>query len=258
MRSIASSGITNNMAGRTLVVVPARRASSRLPEKLLLAESGQPLLAHTLQACLAAQIPQQVVAAVDDPELARIAEAVGAQSVISDPNLASGTDRMWAAAQDFPDAEFLVNVQGDEAEIDPAAIDAVCRALHAGNPAVTLAAPLATEAIHDSSAVKVVVNLQGQALYFSRAAIPYCRQSGACSPRLHLGVYGYQRNVLQQFATWSPTPLERTEGLEQLRLLEHGISLQVLDWPQAFPGIDTRKDYDAFLERRLPPDAPHS
>lgn len=244
------------MSGRTLVVVPARRASSRLPEKLLLAESGRPLLSYTLEACRAATLAHGVVAAVDDPALEQVAQEMGVAAVLTDPQLPSGTDRMWAAAQQFPEAEFLVNVQGDEAEIEPAAIDAVIRALQEGCPAVTLSAPLAADAVEDPAAVKVVVNSLGDALYFSRAAIPYPRNSGGVAPRLHLGVYGYRREVLGQFATWRPTPLEKTESLEQLRLLEHGIPLRVLEWPHAFAGIDTRNDYDAFLERRCPPDSP--
>jgi len=246
------------MSGRTLVVVPARRASSRLPEKLLLAESGKPLLAYTLDACLRAKLAGGVVAAVDDQALFEIAVAAGAEAVLTDPNLPSGTDRMWAAAQQYPEAEFLVNVQGDEAEIEPEAIDAVCRALAEGCPAVTLSAPLATDAVDDPAAVKVVSALSGDALYFSRAALPFARSPGVIAPRLHLGVYGYRRDVLEQFAKWKPTPLERAEGLEQLRLLEHGISLRVLEWPHAFAGIDTRKDYDAFLDRRKSPGDPLS
>ena len=244
------------MAGRTLVVVPARRASSRLPEKLLLAESGKPLLAYTLEACLRAQLASDVVAAVDDQALFDIALAAGAKAVLTDPDLPSGTDRMWAAAQNFPEAEFLVNVQGDEAEIEPEAIDAVCQALADGCPAVTLSAPLAAAAVDDPAAVKVVSTLAGDALYFSRSAIPFARTEGVVAPRLHLGVYGFRRDVLERFATSDPTPLERAEGLEQLRLLEHGISLRVLEWPHAFAGIDTRKDYDAFLERHQSPDVP--
>lgn len=244
------------MAGRTLVVVPARRASSRLPEKLLLAESGKPLLAYTLQACREAKLPDGVVAAVDDPALLEVARQAGVEAVLTDPELPSGTDRMWAAAQAYPEAEFLVNVQGDEAEIEPDAIDAVCQALQEGCPAVTLSAPLAAESLEDPAAVKVVSTLHGDALYFSRAGIPFARKQGGAGPRLHLGVYGYRREVLERFAHWEPTPLERTECLEQLRLLEHGVALRVLEWPHAFAGIDTRKDYDAFLQRRTTPDAP--
>jgi len=237
------------LSGGTTVVVPARSASTRLPRKLLLAESGRPLLAHTLERCLAARRPDRVVAAVDCPELAEIARAAGAEAVLTDPDLPSGSDRVWAAAQAFPDATRLVNVQGDEVEIESEAIDAVCAALEGGSPAVTLSAPLPEAAFEDPAAVKVVTALDGGALYFSRAPIPHPRTAGVAAPRLHVGVYGYARAILEAFAAWAPTPLERAEGLEQLRLLEHGVALRVLEWPRAFLGIDTRKDYDAFLRR---------
>ena len=237
----------------TVVVVPARAASTRLPRKLFLAESGRPLLAHTLERCLAATRPARVVAAVDDPELATIARAAGAEAVLTDPALPSGSDRVWAAVAELGDVERVVNVQGDEAEIEPEAIDAVCTALADGAAAVTLSAPLPAGALDDPAAVKVVCDLGGDALYFSRAPIPHARSAGEVEPRLHVGVYGYRRDILADFAARSPTPLERAEGLEQLRLLEHGVALQVLAWERAFLGIDTRRDYDAFLERFVLP-----
>ena len=238
--------------GQTVVVVPARAASTRLPRKLLLAESGRPLLAHTLERCLAARRPARVVAAVDSEELAAVARAAGAEAVLTDPQLPSGSDRVWAAVQALPDAARVVNVQGDEAEIEPQAIDAVCAALEEGAAAVTLAAPLPAGAFEDPGAVKVVCTLDGRALYFSRAPIPFPRHAGGAAARLHVGVYGYARATLAAFAAWAPTPLERSESLEQLRLLENGVALQVLDWPRAFLGIDSRKDYDAFLQRHSP------
>lgn len=249
---------------RVLVVVPARLASTRLPRKLLLDESGRPLLAHTLDRCLAARTPGAVVAAVDHEDLLTAAVEAGAEGVSTDPDLPSGTDRMWAAAQSFPEAEFLVNVQGDEAEIEAEAIDAVCNALLEGADAVTLCAPLPAQAFDDAAAVKVVRDLDGHALYFSRAPIPYPRldsvdgPAAPAAPRLHIGVYGFRREVLRDFASWQPTPLERRESLEQLRLLEHGVRLRVIDWPRAFAGIDTRSDYDAFLKRWRTPDSSQS
>jgi 3-deoxy-manno-octulosonate cytidylyltransferase (CMP-KDO synthetase) len=237
-------------AAATLVVVPARRASTRLPDKLLLAESGQPLLAHTLEACRGAAEADAVVAAVDDPELAAAAEAAGVPAVLTDPALPSGSDRVWAVVQELPQVEVVVNVQGDEPEMDPAAIDALIRAVRDGAPAATLAAPLAPEAWEDPAAVKVVSDLAGRALYFSRAPIPFRRDGAGVEPRLHLGIYAFRREVLGAFAAADPTPLERTERLEQLRLLEHGVELAVLPWERSFPGIDTRRDYDGFLTRR--------
>lgn len=236
--------------GEAFVVVPARRGSTRLPEKLLLAESGQTVLAHTLRRCLAARIPAKVLAAVDDPELAEIAENCGAQALMTPSELASGTDRVWYAVRQFPDARWIVNVQADEPEIDPDAIDALFSALSGEQPVATLATPFDDpEQAQDPAAVKVVLNSAGQALYFSRARIPYERSEAAVGPKLHLGVYGFSRQALARFADWSPGPLERTEGLEQLRFLENGEPIAVVEWPRAFPGIDTRQDYEAFLQR---------
>ncbi len=233
-----------------LVVVPARRESTRLPDKLLLAESGRPLLAHTLERCLASRRADRVVAAVDCPELAAVARAAGAEAVLTDPQLPSGSDRVWAAVAGLPEATHVVNVQGDEPELDPAAVDALFGALAGGAEVATLAAPWPAGTDHaDPAAVKVVRAADGSALYFSRAPIPHPRHPGVVVPLLHLGVYAYTRPALAAFASSPPSPLERAEGLEQLRLLENGTPIQVIEWPRAFPGIDTRADYEAFLAR---------
>jgi len=241
------------------VILPARRASSRLPDKLLLAESGQPLLAHTIQQCLRAE-QARVIAAVDCLELAEVAEAAGAEVVMTDPDLASGSDRVWAAVQAQADLRWIINVQGDEPEIDPEVIGMLLDRLRSGAQVATLCAPLADEHFADPACVKVVRGTGGQALYFSRSAIPYPRNPAVSSaqPRLHVGVYAYTREALARFAVAAPTPLEQCEGLEQLRFLEHGVSIEVLDCAHSFPGIDTRSDYDAFLRRLSPPHAPSS
>lgn len=238
-------------AGQAIVVVPGRRAATRLPDKLLLAESGRPLLAHTIERCLGARRADRVLAAVDGEELAAVARAAGAEAVLTDPALPSGSDRVWAAAQAVPEARFIVNVQGDEPEIEPGAIDLLIEALEGGAAVATLAAPWPAGVAHDDpAAVKVVKARDGSALYFSRAPIPHPRRPGGVAPLLHVGVYAYARAALAAFAASSPTPLELTEGLEQLRFLERGQAIAVLDWPRAFPGVDTRSDYEAFLARR--------
>lgn len=244
-----------NARGDAAIILPARRASSRLPEKLLLAESGKPLLAHTLERCLELQGECRVIAAVDCEELAAVARASGAEVVLTDPELASGSDRVWAAAQAHDELRFLVNVQGDEPEIDIDAVRRVLDSLRLGAEVVTLAAPLPPEALHDPAAVKLVRNSLGDALYFSRAPIPYARRAEVpgAEPLLHIGVYGYSREALASFAAALPTPLEQCESLEQLRFLERGVSVRVLDCAHSFPGIDTREDYDAFLRRVVPP-----
>ncbi len=238
-------------------MIPARRDSTRLPEKLLLADSGQPLLAHTLQQCLlvgdrCGDLPRpRVIAAVDCQQLFDVAIAAGAEAVLTDPNLPSGSDRVWAVMEQESALSHVVNVQGDEPEMDPAAILVLLQALHDGAEVATLCAPLDEASLNDAAAVKVVRDLSGRALYFSRAGIPYPRNTadGISSPRLHLGIYGYSRAALRQFARTAPTPLEQCEGLEQLRFLENGVPVRVMDWPHAFPGIDTPSDYRAFLGR---------
>lgn len=247
-----------NPRGDAAILLPARRASSRLPEKLLLAESGKPLLAHTLERCLELRQEARVIAAVDCEELASIARDAGAEVVLTDPDLASGSDRVWAAAQAHEELRFLVNVQGDEPEIEVDSIRRVLDAPRNGAEVATLAAPLPSEALNDPAAVKVVRNTLGDALYFSRSPLPYARTAGVpgAEPLLHVGVYGYRREALASFAAALPTPLERSEGLEQLRFLERGVPVRILDCPQAYPGIDTREDYDAFLRRVAPPSHP--
>ena len=227
-----------------LVVIPARRQSHRLPDKLLLAESGRPLLAHTIERALQTSA-DQVLVAVDGPELAKVAEDAGAQSVLTDPALASGSDRVWAAVQGMETQPHVINLQGDEPEMDPAAVDSLFQALDQGAEVATLCAPWPTEVEpNDPAAVKVVFDAKLRALFFSRQAIPHEGPHW-----LHLGVYAYSWSSLSRFATTPPAPLERQERLEQLRFLELNIPIHLVQLSQAFAGIDTRKDYDAFLAR---------
>jgi len=151
-----------------VVVVPARRESTRLPEKLFLSESGKPLLAHTLERCLRAKLPTAVIAAVDCPELAAIAEQAGAHAVLTAPELASGSDRVWAAIKEAADVTHVINVQGDEPELEPDAIDTLAQTLLDGDPVATLSAPLPPDALHDPAAVKVFSSEDGWALGFRR------------------------------------------------------------------------------------------
>ena len=236
-----------------LVVIPARLASTRLHEKLLLAESGKPLLAHTVERCLASSADRVIVAA-DHEALLQVAQEAGAVAILTEPALATGSDRVHAALQELNYQGRVINVQGDEPEIDPAAIDVLFESLEGGAPVATLAAPLpSAECLDDPAAVKVVSDSAGNALYFSRAPIPFAQGDRACPARIHMGIYAWQSEVLHQFVTLPPSPLELTERLEQLRLLEAGIPIRVLNWAHAFPGIDTRQDYDGFLNRVLPP-----
>jgi len=181
----------------------------------------------------------------DDERIARAVERFGGEWEMTPAECASGTDRIAHAARQWQ-AAAIVNVQGDEPLIDPEAVSRIAAHLaeHPGDPVVTLAADARPEEIGDPNAVKVVVDLAGYALYFSRAAIPYPRQQGSASPLKHLGIYGYQREALLRLAALPQTPLERSESLEQLRALENGIRIRVLRAGNASPGVDTREDLE--------------
>ncbi|GAB6166790.1 3-deoxy-manno-octulosonate cytidylyltransferase [Thermostilla marina] len=241
------------------VIIPARLQSTRLPRKMLLAETGLPLIVHTYRRALAARRPKAVVVACDSPEIQSVIEAVGGQAILTDPNAVSGTDRIAAVAAQFAYFDPIVNLQGDEPEIDPSAIDLVVELLERNPDAdmATLATPIRDRAVlEDPSCVKVVSDVAGNALYFSRSVIPHPREWSddlltAASPlfRLHVGIYAYRREFLLRFREYAPSPLEETERLEQLRALWYGHRIVVGEIPHHAPGIDTLEDYRRFVER---------
>lgn len=158
---------------------------------------------------------------------------------------ASGTDRIATAAAEW-DENAVINIQGDEPLIDPAAIDIVARHLKTkpADPIVTLAAPAASADRENPNVVKVVTDLDGWALYFSRAPIPYLRQGSSAPLLRHIGIYGYQRDALLAVASLPPSPLESCESLEQLRALENSIAIRVIQTECAWPGVDTIEDLE--------------
>ncbi len=244
---------------RSVIIIPARLASTRLPRKLLLRDTGKSLLQHTYEAACRARRPSRVLVAADDAEIADEVRRFGGQVVLTNPQAASGTDRVAEAARDLPDAEIVVNVQGDEPEIAGAAIDLAVQLLEQHPEAVmsTLATPLRHAAqLADPSCVKVVFDAQGRALYFSRSPIPHARDGydgllDADPPRFfqHLGLYAYRRQFLAELARLPPSSLENTERLEQLRVLQAGYPILVGIVPEAAVGIDTAEDYRAFVRR---------
>jgi len=235
------------------VLIPARYASTRLPGKPLLAETGKPLIQHVFEAAAAARRPQRVVVATDDERIAQAVRAFGGEAVMTRPDHPTGTDRLAEAAErlGLDDRAVVVNVQGDEPELPPACVDRLVELAGTGEvPMATLATDLDPAAAADPARVKVVLDLHGRALYFSRAAIPHDRDAcGEARFLLHVGVYAYRVGFLRRYAAMAPTPLEQVEKLEQLRVLEHGYSILVgrVDYHGA--GIDTRADYDAFVAR---------
>lgn len=237
------------------VIIPARYASSRFPGKPLADRTGKPLIQHVVEQVRAARAVERTIVATDDPRIVEAVEAFGGTAMLTAPAHPNGTARIAevAAKLEAGDDTIIVNVQGDEPELPPSVIDELVEALARddGAPMATVASPFtAQEKPHDPNIVKVVVDQQGRALYFSRALIPYDRDgAGEHQPLKHAGLYAYRRWLLRRYVTLSPTPLEQTEKLEQLRALEHGYPIAVVKATIDHHGIDTPEQYDAFVER---------
>lgn len=251
------------MTARCTVIIPARLGSTRFPEKVLAARTGKPLVQHVVEGAAKARGAARVVVATDHERVRAALAAHGTQVVMTSPAHANGTNRLAEAAAllNLGDDEIVVNAQGDEPEMAGEVIDGALHALTAREPGVvvgTAATPLrAGQNIANPNLVKVVRALDGCALYFSRAPIPVHRDGGAGSsnaagaPLRHLGVYAYRVGFLNRYAQMPPTPLERTEQLEQLRVLEHGLRIGVEVVDAAPEGIDTPEQYEAFVARWL-------
>ncbi len=239
-----------------VVIVPARLASTRFPEKVLAARTGKPLVQHVAEAAAAARSAASVVVAADDPRIAAALVPFGTRVVMTRGDHPNGTSRLAeaAAALNLPPDQVVVNAQGDEPELAGDVIDAAVRALLAtpGASVGTAAAPLPEADFANPNVVKVVRGLDGRALYFSRAPIPHdrdARREDAARPLRHVGVYAYRRSFLDQYHRLPSTPLERAEQLEQLRVLEHGHTIAVGLVAAAHAGIDTPEQYEAFVAR---------
>lgn len=247
-------------AQHCLLVIPARRRSTRLPDKLLLRETGKTVLEHTFDAACQANHPDGVLIATDDTDIAVEAMRFGARVAMTSPECPSGTDRVAEAVRQFEDAQVIVNLQGDEPEIDPAAIDGLIESLWARPEAhmATLATPIRErDKLEDPACVKVVFDAAGKALYFSRSPIPHAREWNdellTATPAVfhqHLGIYAYRRDLLLRLASLPPGQHEQVEKLEQLRVLEQGETILVSLVDEPTRGIDTPADYAAFLQRR--------
>lgn len=231
---------------RTLAVIPARYASTRLPGKPLQDICGKPMIQHVCEAVGRATLVDEVLVATDDARIARAVSNFGGRAVMTSPDCASGTDRLVELARS-EQADIYLNVQGDEPLLRPADVDKLITALH-DNPHMAAATPcysISYEQALDPNLVKVVRNEAGQALYFSRAPIPFDRD-GERQVRYwgHVGMYAYRPAALAVFAAHAPGELERAEKLEQLRLLQHGIGIQMVELPPCAPGVDTEKDLE--------------
>ena len=245
---------------RSIVVIPARLGSTRLPNKMLLAETGHPLIEHTYTAASRANRPDRIIVATDDQSIADVIQCRGGEAMLTSPACASGTDRVAEVAQSIPEAEIFVNLQGDEPEMAAEAVDQVIELLEDNPmlPMATLATPLReVEQLANPACVKVVFDDRGRAMYFSRSQIPFVREPNeldlnADPPAIyqHLGIYAYRREFLLELASWAPSSLEQAEMLEQLRVLQRGHGIAVGVTGHSSSGIDTADDYAAFVARQ--------
>lgn len=243
---------------RVAIVIPARFASSRLPGKPLLRETGKYLIEHVYEAAMKVKSADRVIVATDDARIFDAVESFGGHSMMTRTDHPSGTDRIAEVAEKL-DAEVIVNLQGDEPQFDPTDIDKLVRPLTDSRfvSMTTLATPIRTaEDFRNPNIVKVVRNEISDALYFSRSPIPFVRDGEPDftantweAPLFlhHLGVYAYRRDTLLKLAATPPVELERLEKLEQLRALHDGIPIRVEVIPTAHKGVDTPADYDAFV-----------
>lgn len=227
-------------------VIPARYGSTRLPGKPLADIAGKPMIQRVYEQVQKAKKVDTVLVATDHEKVFAAVQEFGGKVMMTDKNHLTGTDRLAEVASANEDFDIIINVQGDEPLIDPKVIDDLVTYFEQENhgPMATVAAPLEDKDRDNPAAVKVVCKCNGDALYFSRSLMPYPRNEGV-KPLKHIGIYGYERDFLLHYAKMEPTPLEKTESLEQLRALENGYTIQVILTPKSFVGVDTPEDLEA-------------
>ncbi len=241
------------------IIIPARFESTRLPRKLLKDIAGKPMLQHVYERAMASGA-LSVVIATDHEAIQRAAESFGATVCLTCPTHSSGTERIAEAVDslEYNDDDILVNVQGDEPAIPPSLITQVAENLSTASKAsmATLCEPIAlVNDLADPNQVKVVFNKERQALYFSRSPIPWIKSEQAFSEGLHyrhIGLYAYRVGFIRKYVRWTPSPLEKLESLEQLRVLWHGHAIHIdIACENSMPGVDTEADLAtirSFLE----------
>ncbi|MHC4302154.1 MAG: 3-deoxy-manno-octulosonate cytidylyltransferase [Planctomycetota bacterium] len=238
-----------------IAVIPARYDSTRFAGKVLARDTGKYLIQHTWeQACLA-KVPEKVIIAADDEKVVAAAEEFGAECVLTSRDHQSGTDRI-AEAVAAMDVEIVINLQGDEPEIDPDNIDYLAKLLvdYPDCPMATLSADFqSAEQIADPNIVKVIIGSNKRAIYFSRSVIPYDRDASGVGDvrqyQRHIGIYAYRKQFLLEITTLHQTPLEKIEKLEQLRAIESGYPIMVGKVEHTCDGIDTPEQYAEFVRR---------
>jgi 3-deoxy-manno-octulosonate cytidylyltransferase (CMP-KDO synthetase) len=226
-----------------IAIIPARLASTRLPRKVLREIAGQPMIARVYEAAKQSPLLRDVIIATDSGEVMQFAEARGWKAQMTSDKHRSGTDRVYEVAQRIP-ADVYVNIQGDEPLARPEHLDALLQPMQDPKVMVsTIKTPCPPQDIDNPNAVKVVTDLNGRALYFSRSTIPFDRdKTGVVTYFKHLGFYAYRRAALDKFCNLPESKLEAAERLEQLRFLDNGIDIYVAETPFNTVGVDTEED----------------
>lgn len=235
---------------KAICVIPARYASTRLPGKPLADICGKPMIVRVYERAKLAEKVSEVIVATDDERILQAVEKSG-KAMMTRTDHKTGTDRLAEVAEKFPDADLIVNVQGDEPLIEPALIDELVAEFVADEnlQMATVATELTDAAeIRNPNNVKVIFDGNKNALYFSRSEIPYPRNAGIAKVYKHIGIYAYRRNFLLEYAKMDSTPLEQTESLEQLRALENGYKIRVIISDCKFIGVDTAEDLQLVNE----------
>ena len=235
---------------KILCVIPARYASTRLPGKPLADIVGKPMIQHVYERSAQATIPQQVVVATDDEKVFQAVQQFGGKVVMTSSEHQTGTDRLAEVASKYAEVDVIINVQGDEPLIDPKLIDELAQEF-LNDTALQMASVMSimdTEDYQNPNAVKVVTDLNNNALYFSRSLLPYPRVAGKANVYKHIGIYAYKKDFLLKFAKLEPTPLEQSESLEQLKALENGYKIKMIKTKSKFIGVNSIEDLQTVNE----------
>lgn len=244
---------------KAIGVIPARFGSTRFPGKPLKVIAGKPLLSWVIEAAKRSRLLNDVIVATDHEEIMALAQGHGVKVQMTDSELPSGTDRVWAVAERCPDADVVLNIQGDEPLLKPQLLDTLV-SVFSGQPDVsmaTLARTFLSQGDFESpNTAKVILNHRSEAIYFSRFPIPYSRASyggeetASDTVLKHIGIYGFKRSFLREFCSQAVSDLEKAEGLEQLRALSMGAKIQVVKVDYESWGVDTPGDVEK-VEARL-------
>lgn len=232
---------------KVAIIIPARLGSTRLPNKVLIDLSGKPLIQRTFEACKGSLLCSDIYIAVDDKKVFDVCRKFTSNVIMTSTEHISGTSRMTEAYL-HTNADIIINVQGDEPFIEPATIDALAKALIEDDKTLIASAYSEIkneEEINNPNIVKVVTDVNSKAIYFSRFPIPYNRDKKEIAPsafKKHIGIYGYNKEFLENFSNLKPSFLENTERLEQLRFLENGYSIKMIKVDAFEKGIDTEED----------------